>query len=367
MIKVCHVTCVHLPYDVRIFEKECISLSKAGYETHLVQQGESGERNDVIIHGYGKPQIGRVRRMLIDAKRAYNTALSIDADIYHFHDPEFMYYGYKLKKKGKIVIFDSHENTAELIKEKQYLPKFLRPIISFLYRNYERIICNKLDAIVYPSDEWTNTAKQLNKNYELISNYPIVKDVPSKDKVKGQIAFAGTITERWCHEAILSAIKDIEGINYVLCGRIPDEYMTRLEKNEGWKKVTYNGQVSHDEVYDILATSTIGVAILEPGHNTNWERGTLGCLKIFEEMMMEIPIICTNFVLWKEFVEEFHCGICVQCNNIEQIKKAIIYLLNNPDEALLMGKNGRKAVEERFNWKNEEKKLLNLYMRILHQ
>lgn len=55
MIKVCHITSVHPQYDVRIFEKECVSLARAGYDTHLVQQGDSGTKNGVIIHGIGKP------------------------------------------------------------------------------------------------------------------------------------------------------------------------------------------------------------------------------------------------------------------------------------------------------------------------
>ena len=56
--------------------------------------------------------------MLFTAKDIYKKALEIDADIYHFHDPELLPYGLKLKKKGKSVIFDSHENYSEQIKEK---------------------------------------------------------------------------------------------------------------------------------------------------------------------------------------------------------------------------------------------------------
>ena len=40
MIKVCHMTSAHQPGDTRIFQKECVSLAKAGYQVFLVQRGE---------------------------------------------------------------------------------------------------------------------------------------------------------------------------------------------------------------------------------------------------------------------------------------------------------------------------------------
>ena len=40
-------------------------------------------------------------------------------------------------------------------------------------------------------------------------------------------------------------------------------------------------------------------------------------------------------------------------------------LLDHPEEARRMGENGRRAVEEEFNWGTQEKKLLALYEEIL--
>ena len=50
--------------------------------------------------------------------------------------------------------------------------------------------------------------------------------------------------------------------------------------------------------------------------------------------------------------------------DINQIRQAILKFLNNPDLANTMGKNGQKAVIEKFNWSSQEKKLLNLYNKI---
>jgi len=84
-------------------------------------------------------------------------------------------------------------------------------------------------------------------------------------------------------------------------------------------------------------------------------------VKMFEYMSAGIPVIASNFPLWKEIVEGNKCGICIDPQSPEEIAKAVEYLLNNPEIAKQMGENGRKVVEEKYNWENEGKKLLEVY------
>ena len=100
-MKVCHMTSAHPPEDVRIFYKECVSLANAGYDVYLVAKGESYEKNGVHIIGVGQPSGGRLSRMTKFSKQVYQAALAVNADIYHFHDPELLPYGLKLKRRGK--------------------------------------------------------------------------------------------------------------------------------------------------------------------------------------------------------------------------------------------------------------------------
>ena len=76
MIKVCHMTSAHQPGDTRIFQKECVSLAKAGYQVFLVQRGESGENSGVRIIGVGQPSGGRLTRMTSFARKVYEAALA---------------------------------------------------------------------------------------------------------------------------------------------------------------------------------------------------------------------------------------------------------------------------------------------------
>ena len=367
MIKVCHVTSAHPKEDVRIFHKECVSLAKSGYDVTLVQQGDSYEKDGVHLVGFGEIPTNRIKRMLFGARIAYRKALEVNADVYHLHDPELLPYGLKLKKKGKKVIFDSHEHTAESIYEKEWLPKFVRSMVYTLYAAYQKKICKKLDAVISVTPNIVAYFQKINKKTIQVANYPIfTEQAPTELQKQCRVAFAGGISDQWNHHTLLQALSNIPECRYCLCGIAEQSYLDRLKTYPAWEQVDYLGKIPHSEVANHLSSSIAGMALLQSGRNTDWENGTIGNTKIFEEMLAGLPVICTNFVLWKEFVDRYHCGICVKPDDADQIASAIQYLLDHPDEAKQMGENGRMAVKEEFNWGMEEKKLLALYEDILN-
>jgi len=366
MIKVCHMTSAHAPEDVRIFHKECVSLAKAGYDVYLVERGESYEKEGVHIVGVGQPSGGRLTRMTSFAKRVYKAALIVDADIYHLHDPELLPYGLKLKRKGKKVIFDSHENTKESILEKGWIPLLLRKFVYHCYTRYERYICRQLDAVISVTPNIVEYYRRINPMVVQIANFPMYQKEVSLPTFKNKyLVFAGMVIPDWHHHILLEALQKNQDCRYYLCGDGSTEYLERLKAMPAWGQVEYLGKIPHSQVADVLASSYIGVALDSYCRNADWKNGTIGNTKIFEEMMAGLPVVCTDFVLWREFVDRYHCGICVDPDNADEVADAIRYLLDNPEEARKMGENGRRAVREEFNWAVEEKKLLALYEDIL--
>ena len=98
-MKICHITSVHDHDDIRIFQKECVSLAKNDeFQVYLVAEGDSIEVEGVSIIGLGERPRKRLERFLNFADQAYNKAIHIDADLYHFHDPELLRFAKKLKK-----------------------------------------------------------------------------------------------------------------------------------------------------------------------------------------------------------------------------------------------------------------------------
>ena len=359
--RVCHMTSVHAAEDVRIFQKECSSLAQAGYEVFLVERGESYDKNGVHIVGVGEISGKRLRRMSEGAKRVYDKALELDCDIYHIHDPELLPYASKLKKIGKKVIFDSHENTVGAILEKQYLPLATRKALSALFSKYVKTVCKKLDAIVDVTPSQTEVYQKINPNTWEIRNYPIIsKDFRKPSFERKDMVFAGGIQSQWNHHLIIEALSDLPDCRYVLCGG-SNQYCESLKTLPGWSQVEYKGTVPYSSVPEILSQCSVGLALLSPGRNTAWQMGTMGNTKIFEEMMAGLPVICTDFLLWKEFVERYDCGICIDPTDKTALISAVRFLMEHPEKAKKMGENGRKAIEQEFNWGLMKESLLRLY------
>ena len=205
MTKVCHVTSVHPPEDVRIFQKECVSLARAGYDVTLVQQGGDYEKDGVHILGFGDIAPNRFQRMLMTAWRAYRRALEADADVYHLHDPELLPYGLKLKKKGKKVIFDSHENTLESILQKEWIPAPLRKMVYHWFKAHQEGVCRQLNAVISVTPNIVEYFRSINSRTVQVANFPILpaKMPPLPERSDRTLVFAGgKIGRASCRERV---------------------------------------------------------------------------------------------------------------------------------------------------------------------
>lgn len=367
MIKVCHMTSAHQRYDGRIFRKECKSLSNAGYEVSLiVADGKGNEEVDnVKIFDTGF-SYGRIRRFINTTNRVKKLAIELDSDIYHFHDPDLIFAGLSLKKRGKKVIFDMHENVPVDIEDKKYIPFILRKLFSFIYKNIEIYAVKRFDGIVSTRESINERLRKYNHNIVLINNFPILEPVIETKlnsiPVKGpSICFAGAVSPNWQHKEIIEAIESTDTM-YYLAGESNEKYLDELKKLDGWKNVKYMGKIPFKEVKTIYQESSIGMAVYIYCKNMDNKKGNFANTKLFEYMYYEIPIVCTDFSLWKELVvDELNCGICVNPYDIDGIRKAINYLIENPDIAREMGKNGKDAIHKKYNWNILAQRLITFY------
>ncbi len=371
MFKVCHVTSVHRSGDGRILLKECSSLAKnPNYKVYLVAQGDSYVKNNVRVIGVGTPPESRVKRMFEFSRTVVKKALAVNADIYHLHDPELLQFVGTFVKKGKKVIFDSHEDVADSILDKEYLPMAARSFVRSGYKIVENTILKKCCCVISTTPHYVKKISRYNPNARMITNYPILNELDQelyKDCVRNRksIIFAGGLQEQWMHEHIINTIAKLDGVTYELYGTADEGYLEKLKALDGWEKVNYHGQVPFDEVQKALHEAGIGIALMMPNHKTGGMLGTIGNTKLFETMNAGLPIICTDFKLWKNIVEGNNTGICIPYNDEQALTDAINKLINDPELCDEMGANGKRVVEQKYNWATQEKKLLSIYKSIL--
>ena len=396
--KICHVAASHKRYDRRIFEKECQSLAKAGYDvTLLVADGKESEvingvkiqsvdlstgarwlgPGEWIIDGKRKKSkdvsiFNRIQREIYTSKYMLNDAMAVDADIYHIHEPILLRLGAKLKSIGKKVIFDSHENHPAQIRVNKSIPSFLRKLCSSTYYRYETHTTKKFNAVIVPCTVFNgiNIFEGRCSKIQIISNAPKLEDF--YDIYDQQHGFAKTLEPSVCYvggltpqRGIIQLIKAAykAGVRLNLAGIYsPTGYQEELEKMKEYSCVNYLGYLYPSDLVDVYKNSKIGIAtILNIGQ---YHTGDNFATKVYEYMSMGLPVILSKSQFVEKVFEDYRFGITVDPGNIEEIADAIRRIIEDPTTSKSMGENGRMAIKKLFNWEIEEIKLLNLYQEL---
>ena len=370
MTRVCHLTSVHQPDDVRIFIKECCSLSAAGFETHLVvPETESCLKNGVAIHAIPQKNHGRLWRMTAMSWKIYICAKSLHADIYHIHDPELLPYGILLKASGKKIIYDVHEDVPRDIESKHWIPTWLRRPVSSIFEQVENICARQLTAVVTATPHIGRRFARINPSTITVNNYPIRGELHASDRsvgfsadVRPYVCYAGGIDDIRGAREMISAISRTD-IQLLLAGSFSsNDLKCEVMSLPGWKQVEFVGQVSRPELAVALNQSFAGLILYHP--ETNHINAQPN--KIFEYMSAGIPIIVSDFPLWRALVERIGCGICVDPFDVQAIADAITKLAANREQARAMGERGLLSVTQHYNWESEQSALINLYSRLVN-
>ncbi|MBU1105380.1 MAG: glycosyltransferase family 4 protein [Candidatus Riflebacteria bacterium] len=369
MLKVAHLTSVHPRNDNRIFLKECSSLSEAGYSvSFIVADGKGDEdKNGITIYDVGASG-GRLGRMFKTTKKIIAKAIALDATVYHLHDPELLPWAAKLKRLGKIVIFDSHEDYPADILTKPYLGKIVRNVVSKCFAAYERKVCRKLDYIVCATSTICNKFTKMGYLAEDINNYPRLSELENSadwSKDRSLVCYMGAITPIRGVWELVEAMRFVKSnARLAIAGVFSDDNIERhCKESPGWRKVEDAGYVSRNEVRDIMSRSAAGLVTYLPAPNHVDSQPN----KLFEYMSAGIPVIGSFFPLWREIIEGNHCGICIDPTNPEAIAAAIDYCFTNQAEAREMGLRGKDAVINKYNWSYEYPKLLAIYEKLLRK
>lgn len=366
-VHVVHLTTVHKPFDVRIFHKECKSLAAAGYRVSLIQP----DCNPSIVDGVEIVPIRRhhrrIVRMTLGVAQAVSAARRIGADVVHFHDVELIWGVFVLKLMGKKVVYDVHEDVAKDLEDKAYLPPWARSPVRFAVHGFEFVAQRICDRIIGATK--SIHARFAPERATLVRNSPILGEFsagvspPFAERrniavyLGGLAAFNGPVA---MVNAMAQVADELEP-RLILGGSFPDSGLeARVRSSEGWQRVDFRGWVPRSAISDIFTQARCGLVLYQPTPNVIDSEPN----KFFEVMSAGLPLVASDFPVWKNLIEQFECGIAVDPNDPAAIAAAIEYMFRNPVEAEDMGRRGRDAILNGYNWSVDSNILVDLYDRL---
>jgi len=367
-VKICILSTVHSVSDTRIFHTQAKSLVIAGFDVKFIVPHDKDEEKDGVKI-IALPTIKNRYLRILRSSRILFPALKNHADVYHFHDPELLPVGVLLKiLTGKKILFDVHENVKMQILTKQWLPLTLRRPLSFLYRVIEKLSLPFIDRIIIAEDSYQENYRRYSNKVLVIRNYPLLSYRKSltPDKFSDPtLIYVGEISRNRGAIELIESVRQLKpkynNLRLLFAGslfpRILREMTMLIDKYELKENITLMGYIPHEEIYDILPKAHIGLAILHPIPNFIESMPT----KLFQYMSNELPVITSDFPLWREIIEENKCGFTVDPLSPGEIAEAVTYLLDNPQLMKEMGENGKKAVNNKYNWETEATQLISCY------
>jgi len=369
--KVCILTSVHIPFDGRVFHKEAKSLARAGYEVVLIARHDKAEVVDgVRVVPLSEPK-NRVERMTKVLWRLFRLAIREKADVYHFHDPELIVVGLLLKAYRKKVIWDVHEHYPNCILDKFWIAKWLRRCVSKSFDFFERAVVRFFDYVIYTTPFVGARYQNLKVPSGRIENYPIVEMGEPTEKAPQQtMIYLGAMSRTRGLLEVVEAFSlvarkhpswQLQLVGSARPALFEDELKALAKERGVAHNVTFIPWVPYEEKEKLSSRAAIGIITFLPYSNNT------SCLpnKLFDYMLVSLPVIASNFPLYREVVEPHRCGLIVDPERPEAIAEAMAYLIEHPTEARRMGQNGRRAVMDQYNWDKESQKLLGIYETVL--
>ncbi|WP_122088164.1 glycosyltransferase family 4 protein [Halalkalicoccus subterraneus] len=374
MSSVCILTTVHPTSDQRIFRKQARALVDGGFDVSAVAHHDGDERRDgVEIRSLGEVDTRFDRwRHVYDA---YRTAARLDADVYHFHDPELLLVGALLARRtdGK-VIYDAHEYYPDAIYMREWIPMPIRWPLSRAFPYVESAFARELDAII-TADEPTAEAfrRRGHERVVTIRNFPRIESIsvePSVERDHDQLlAYVGQLSPERGLFRMLRLVAQLrettnEDVGLWLLGEFKNDETERrahdlIAEHDLEASVRLFGRVEYEAVVSVLAATDVGLALID----TERCRRNVPT-KLFEYMLAGLPVVATSGRSIRRYLDE-SLGAFVPEDDTETQASVVAELLADEARMKRMGKRAAETVRTDYAWEREADRLLDLYEKLL--
>ena len=329
MLKALEITVCHRADDTRVFHKYVKSLAMQNdIDVLYIAPRPKTKLKTEVLCSFIEPSgfyLLRLFRLLMKIP----DILKFRPDFVHLHDPELLLVCPILKLFGLNLVYDMHENFPKELGDKE---------ISSLSRGCQRLVWNILDKFVLSRMHVVFAESSYRKYFSNYIESTVVQNFPTEDHYKNsypstkvpnylpKFVYLGTITEdRGALKIIRCLDAALSGKQYELhfIGDIPDKRFEKLFLKSMTSSTQYHGFKSAEEKLKICHSCDVGLAILDPKENYLESYPT----KIFEYVVAGIPVIASDFELYRSVIEPYKIGLCVDPLDEREIATAFQTIL----------------------------------------
>jgi len=279
------------------------------------------------------------------------------------------------------VILDMAENYPAALMA--YQNAFYGPFLfrnALLPRQYERASLKLMDHTFVVTDEQARRLEALGiaaSKITVVGNTPETDSLSApftplpgscqKDNEKGpNLLFVGKLDAHRGIDLLIRALpalqREFPGLTLTLVGDGTERVrLGHLANSLGvGGSVQLTGWVEFKKIWTYIAESTV---CLIPHLRTEHTDTTLPN-KLFDYMALGKPVIASNCAPLERVVRETGCGLIFLSGDVTDLQEALRKVLSNTDAQSMMGRSGRQAIREKYNWGVEEKILLNAIEKI---
>lgn len=358
------------PNDIRIFKE--IETLKKKYPIHIFLTDtekttpKTEHYDTVVVHRFSRQAFGfkliQYPFSLFRYLRIVKAAAHISPDICHVHDFPRLVAGILVKVLTRCnLVYDAHEDFASMVlQDNPLLMKVIRKIELLLVHLFvDRVITVNHSLQAYFLKSRTRTHVLMN-----VPMLNIQRDGGPARSSDFVIGYIGHIIKGRGYQTLIPVCTYLAEweipFKILLVGGGPfKERIEELIRENGLQEYfIVTGEVEHDRIPSFLQQINVGVVLFKPVRYNNII-GTPN--KLFEYMAFGIPLVVSDLPEMRKIVTETHAGILVDPTDARQIAECIKYLYENPEIAGEMGKNGKKAFENTYNWDKHSEELLRVY------
>ncbi len=384
-MKICKVFHSDYPWEIRI-EKILNALIGKRHEVHLVCRNLKNRKKLENVNGL------KIRRLsFFNNSLLLNNVLSFPA----FFNPIWLYSIYKVVKGNNIdiimvrdlplalasifigrllnvpVIYDMAENYPAMWQEVSY--RKINYLIKnpFFGKSIERLSVRLANHVIVVVEESKNRLVNMgisSSKITIVSNTPNLEIFSKNHKTSFSqknrliILYVGNVSRARGLDVAIKAMpnlkKRIDNLYMFIVGSGNYlENLKKLAKELGLENdIIFTGWVHSKQVPSYIYESDICII---PHYCTEHKNTTIPN-KIFDFMACGKPVIVSDARPLKRIVNQENCGIVFKSGSVEDFTNKFLVLLD-PSKRMEMGKNGRKAVENKYNWEIDSKKLDSLF------